>query len=161
MGFPRQEYWNGLPFPPPGDLPNPGIKLTAPALASGFFTPEPPGNMAVHSPGLPEALGWDSGIVLPKPWAVWGDLLLWPTVTAAIPRAQSMPGIAPDTSAGPFKSHNKPSGYFREQIKEMSHRAWLIALRSPLECDKAWLQSLACWYIPWSSLCIWKSNYCC
>ena len=27
MGFPRQEYWSGLPFPPPGDLPNPGIKL--------------------------------------------------------------------------------------------------------------------------------------
>ena len=30
MGFPRQEYWNGLPFPPPGDLPNPGIKLMSP-----------------------------------------------------------------------------------------------------------------------------------
>ena len=33
MGFPRQEYWNGLPFPSPGDLPNPGIKPTFPALA--------------------------------------------------------------------------------------------------------------------------------
>ena len=46
MGFPRQEYWSGLPFPPPGDLPNPGIKPTysaAPALASKFFTTEPPG----------------------------------------------------------------------------------------------------------------------
>ena len=31
MEFSRQEYWNGLPFPPPGDLPNPGIKLTSPA----------------------------------------------------------------------------------------------------------------------------------
>jgi len=41
MGFPRQEYWNGLPYPPPGDLPNPGIKLVSfmfPALAGGFFT---------------------------------------------------------------------------------------------------------------------------
>ena len=40
MGFPRQEYWSGLPFPPPGDLPNPGIKLLfmSPALAGGFFT---------------------------------------------------------------------------------------------------------------------------
>ena len=41
MGFPRQEYWSGLPFPPPGHLPNPGIKpvsLTSPALAGGFFT---------------------------------------------------------------------------------------------------------------------------
>ena len=41
MGFFRQEYWRGLPFPPPGDLPNPGIKpapLMSPALASKFFT---------------------------------------------------------------------------------------------------------------------------
>ena len=31
MGFPRQEYWSGLPFPPPGDLPDPGIELMSPA----------------------------------------------------------------------------------------------------------------------------------
>ena len=43
MGFPRQEYGGGLPFPPPGYLPNPGIKLTSPAVADGFFTTEPPG----------------------------------------------------------------------------------------------------------------------
>ena len=41
MGFSRQEYWSGWPFPSPGDIPNPGIKpasLTSPALAGGFFT---------------------------------------------------------------------------------------------------------------------------
>ena len=41
MGFFRPEYWSGLPCPPPGDLPNPGIKptfFTSPALAGGFFT---------------------------------------------------------------------------------------------------------------------------
>ena len=41
MGFSRHEYWNGLPFPSPGDLPDPGIKpasLTSPALAGRFFT---------------------------------------------------------------------------------------------------------------------------
>ena len=41
MGFSRQEYWRGLPFPPPEDLPDPGIKptpLMSPALAVGFFT---------------------------------------------------------------------------------------------------------------------------
>ena len=41
MGFPRQEYWSGLPFSSPEDLPDPGIKLTSPAapvLAGGFFT---------------------------------------------------------------------------------------------------------------------------
>ena len=42
MGFFRQEYWSGLPFPTPGDLPNPGIESVAPALASGFFNTEPP-----------------------------------------------------------------------------------------------------------------------
>ena len=43
MGFPRQEYWSGLPFPFPGDLPNPTIQPKSPALAGGFFTTEPPG----------------------------------------------------------------------------------------------------------------------
>ena len=42
MGFLRQEYWSGLPFPSPEDL-NPGIKLASPALASRFFTTELPG----------------------------------------------------------------------------------------------------------------------
>ena len=42
--FFQQEYWNGLPFPPPGDLPDPGIKLESSALAGRFFTTEPPGN---------------------------------------------------------------------------------------------------------------------
>ena len=43
MGFSRQEYWSGLPFPPPEDLPNPGTEPASPALAGGFFTTEPPG----------------------------------------------------------------------------------------------------------------------
>ena len=43
MSFPRQEYWSGLPFPTPGDLPNPGIEPVSSALASGFFTTEPSG----------------------------------------------------------------------------------------------------------------------
>ena len=43
MGFPKQEYWSGLPFPSPRDLPDPGIEPMSPALAGGFFTTEPPG----------------------------------------------------------------------------------------------------------------------
>ena len=46
MWFPRQEYWRGLPFPPPRDLPHPRTETTSsvsPALAGGFFTTEPPG----------------------------------------------------------------------------------------------------------------------
>ena len=41
--FSRQEYWSGLPFPSPGDLPDPEIEPVSPALAGGFFTTEPPG----------------------------------------------------------------------------------------------------------------------
>ena len=41
MGFPRQEYWSGLPFPSPGDLLDSGIEPGSPALAGGFFTTEP------------------------------------------------------------------------------------------------------------------------
>ena len=50
MRFPKQEYWSGLPFPAPGDLPNPGIKpasLASPALAGRFFTTVPPGKPMV------------------------------------------------------------------------------------------------------------------
>ena len=43
MGFSRQKYWSGLPFPPPGDLPIPGIEPASPALAGRFFNTEPPG----------------------------------------------------------------------------------------------------------------------
>jgi len=41
MEFSRQEYWSGLPFPPPGELPDPGTEppsLMCPALVGGFFT---------------------------------------------------------------------------------------------------------------------------
>ena len=38
MGFPRQEHWSGLTFPPPGDLPDPGTEPESPALAGRFFT---------------------------------------------------------------------------------------------------------------------------
>ena len=43
MGFSRQEYWSGLPFPSPGDLPDPGIEPRSPALEADDLTSEPPG----------------------------------------------------------------------------------------------------------------------
>jgi len=59
MGFSRQEYWSGLPHPPPGDLPNPGkmpMSLRSPALTGGFFffffLPQvPPGQPLMTTPG--------------------------------------------------------------------------------------------------------------
>ena len=43
MGFPRQEYWDGWPFPSPGDLPDSGTEPASPGLAAIFFTAEPSG----------------------------------------------------------------------------------------------------------------------
>jgi len=58
MGFPRQEYWSGLPFPPPGDLPDPGIKPASPALADRFLT--------IETPWSPSSLHRDYIIVLSR-----------------------------------------------------------------------------------------------
>ena len=45
VGFSRQEYWSGLPFPSPGDLPNPGIEPRSPALQADTLPSEPPGKL--------------------------------------------------------------------------------------------------------------------
>ena len=50
MGFPRQEYWSGLPFPFPGDLPNPGIELGSPVLQEDSLPSEPPGRPNITLP---------------------------------------------------------------------------------------------------------------
>ena len=55
MGFSRQEYWSGLPFPSPGDLPNPGIKPRSPTLQADALTSAPPFYQRPHQ-------------ILPKPF---------------------------------------------------------------------------------------------
>ena len=65
MGFSRQEYWSRLPFPPPRDLPNPGIKLRSPALQADALTPEPPGKPIFMNIDVDIAIA-----IYPKsPWA--------------------------------------------------------------------------------------------
>ena len=49
MGFSRQEYWSGLPCPPPGELPDPGIKPRSPALQADSLPSEPPGKLEEHN----------------------------------------------------------------------------------------------------------------
>ena len=56
LGFSRQEYCHGLPIPPPGDLPDPGIEPkspASPAMAGGFFTTEPPGSPKLNMHRVP------------------------------------------------------------------------------------------------------------
>ena len=47
MGFSRQEYWSGVPFPSPGYLPDPGIEPRSPAFQADALTSEPPGNLSL------------------------------------------------------------------------------------------------------------------
>ena len=47
MGFSRQGYWSGVPFPSPGELPDPGIKPGSPALEADALTSEPPGKIGM------------------------------------------------------------------------------------------------------------------
>ena len=72
MRFPRQEYWSGLSFPSPGDLPDPGIEPMSLALAGEFFTTEPPGkplkngslSKYYHSVKNDFYTHWERGLVL-------------------------------------------------------------------------------------------------
>ena len=69
MRFSRQESWSGLPCPPPGDLPDPGIEcasLTSPALASQFFTTSTTWELH-HLKGHQSNLKWHQ-----HPWRVMG-----------------------------------------------------------------------------------------
>ena len=71
MGFSRQEYWSGLPFPSPGDLPNPGIESRSPTLQADALPSEPPGKLqCVQRPWSDGTLvevvpvgGWSSGLI--------------------------------------------------------------------------------------------------
>ena len=65
MGFSRQEYWSGLPFPSPGDLPNPGIEPRCPAWQADAFSSEPPGKPreAVYVGKIKESFGYAGSIL--------------------------------------------------------------------------------------------------
>ena len=78
MGFSRQEYWSGLPFPSPGDLSDPGIKPGPPEFQADALTSEPPGNQdtlngvntrspVVKEPQILPASYWSSNVK----WKCW------------------------------------------------------------------------------------------
>ena len=66
MGFSRQEYWSGLPFPSPGDLPNPGTEPGSPAFQADTLISEPP---------WVQFLGWEDHVE--KEMATHSSILAW------------------------------------------------------------------------------------
>ena len=94
MGFSRQEFWSGLPFPSPGDLPNPGIEPQSPALQADALSSEPPGKPHLRLPQseslkigprtwiLPRSPSWSSQRwILDHPFPSYGrkDSWCWTT----------------------------------------------------------------------------------
>ena len=85
MGFSRQEYQNGLPFPSPGSFPNPGVEpmfSTSPALAGKFFSTEPPGK--------PKLNKWGDNIQL---WRTLFPVLTWSIVPRLVLAIASWPAF--------------------------------------------------------------------
>ena len=83
MGFSRQEYWGGLPFPSPGDLPNPGIEPGSPALQTDTLLSEPPGKPNQFS----------SVQSLSRVWCLWSH----ESQHARPPCLSPTPGVHPDS----------------------------------------------------------------
>ena len=114
MGFPRQQYWSGLPCPPPRDIPVPGIKPTSPALAGRFFTTE--------SPGKPPLLLL---LLLNRFSHVW----LCATPQTAAHQAPPSLGFSRQEhwSGLPFPSPMHESGKWKLKVKSVS-RVWLFMI---------------------------------
>ena len=64
MGFSRQEYWSGFPFPPPGDLPDPGTEPGSPAMRADSLLFEPPGKPRTERPNNSHSTLFNLAIVL-------------------------------------------------------------------------------------------------
>ena len=120
--FSRQEYLSGLPFPPPGDLPHPGIELTShvsPALSGGFLTTAPPGKTAkVCWPlrWLPD----DVASLIIEPWSSIEDVLsqIWQEALMSLSVKTTW---LPLTWGGPLRACSWPSEYQSRRQLGMLH----------------------------------------
>ena len=85
MGFSRQEYWSGLPFPSPGDLPNPGIEPWSPAFQADALTSEPPGksHSLFHFP--PNKLGMSAYYIFGSMLSISELLSVFPIYSLPLP----------------------------------------------------------------------------
>ena len=138
MGFSRQEYWSGLPFPSPGDLPDPGIKHRSPALQADSLPSEPPGKPMIcitFQLMFVNLLSWIAADQLSKRIAVTsfpdGSVGKESACNAGIPG--SIPGSGRSTGEG--------MGY----PLQYSWASLVVQLiKNPPAMQETWVQSL-CW----------------
>ena len=95
MELPRQEYCNGLPFPSPGDLPDPGIEPGSPALQADSFPSEPPGKLVkTHYAGMShiKLKGYGQTLSLMKlKFLVLGQTLKFPKIIVTLKKKRQKP----------------------------------------------------------------------
>ena len=110
MGFPKQEYWSGLPFPPPGDLPNPRIKPRSSALHTDSLPSEAPGKPSIYDvlvqmvSRAPSCL-WSSHLCLLKPCPCFGTPIQCDHFQKDL---ESIPFFSLVPLIIPFPSHHLP-----------------------------------------------------
>ena len=107
MGFSRQEYWSGLPFPSPGDLPDPGIEPGSPMLQADSLTSEPPGKSLADMVVSGEAVSQE-GACVAQPFRAPAGCGLWPRghlLGAQHPLSHLLPCLQPPDGATSARTH--------------------------------------------------------
>ena len=131
MGFSRQEYWSGLPFPSPGDLPDPGIKPRSPTLQADALTSEPPGKPIFDKGG--KNIQWRKDNLLNK-WC-WEN---WSTTCERMKLEHFL----------------TPFLMVVQRLKRLPAmwETWVRSLgrEDPLEKEMAPHSSILAWKIPWT-----------
>ena len=134
MGFPRQEYWSGLPCPPPGDLPDPGIRpasLMSLASAGGFFT--------TNTTWKPKMVSTKHKIILflqdlPQslsPCVLWFTCSTWPKITMLL-TPPCLLGWTPIPCPTGQLPPPKRSSLAEIPAPSLATNSWLVSHPSPL-----------------------------
>ena len=121
MGFPRQQYWSGLPFPFPRDLPDLGIESGSPALASGFFTTEPLGKTSWYFTSTTECQQNAEGVSQLHTWLPAGQALTTPNLQPFIKLLKALP------TEGPWKTQLSPTFGSSSLLKYLTHVIFQIS----------------------------------
>ena len=133
MGFSRQEYWSGFPFPSPRDLPNPGVEPGSPALQADALSSEPPGKPKFIARIICEFFDQGSGTRMGLDYCVWDGISAGPS---KVRHSRSLKG----------ESHQHRGGWRHQRRKECfqspvrtgttwrgsSHRSWICEETQPL-----------------------------